>query len=248
MTGKPDQNDSWDEKLSREFIDYGRYFIPERQHQIDIIVSLLPKSDTPSEVIELCCGEGHLAEAILDCNLTHTVLGFDGSNEMLLEANKRLTRFGPRFQSEKFDLRDRSWRKKHSPVETVVSSLAIHHLTGPEKEIIYSDIFKMLKPGGVFIIADVIDPVHPISKRLAADEYDAVVMEQSQKIDGNLNAFKFFKNEGWNFFHYLDPEDIDKPSPLWDQMKWLEKAGFRDLDIFWLRAGHAIFGGWVPST
>ena len=45
----------------------------------------------------------------------------------------------------------------------------------------------------VVIIVDLIDPVHPASKRLAADEYDAVAMEQSQKIDGNLNAFKFFK-------------------------------------------------------
>jgi len=248
MTGTPDQNDSWDEKLSREFIDYGSYFIPERQHQIDIIVSLLPKTDASIEVMELCCGEGHLAEAILDRNLAYIVHGFDGSNKMLLQANIRLARFGPRFQSEKFNLGDQSWRKKQSPVDAIVSSLAIHHLTGPEKEILFSDIFKMLKPGGIFIIADIIDPINPISKRLAADEYDAVVMEQSQKIDGNLNAFTFFKKEGWNIFHFLDPEDIDKPSPLWDQMKWLEKAGFRDLDIFWLRAGHAIFGGWVPST
>ena len=76
---------------------------------------------------------------------------------------------------------------------------------------------------------------------------DAIVIEQSQKIDGNLYAFKFFKKEGWNIFHYLNPKDIDKPSPIWVQLKWLEKAGFRDLDVFWLRAGHAIFGGWVPS-
>ena len=129
----------------------------------------------------------------------------------------------------------------------MVTTLALHHLIATEKKAIYSDIFKMLIPGGVFSIADIIDPVHPLSKKLAAEDYDAVVKEQSLKIDGNFKALDFFRKQGWNIFQYLDPEDIDKPSPLWDQMKWLEEAGFQDLDVFWLRAGHAIFGGCVPD-
>jgi hypothetical protein len=30
---------------------------------------------------------------------------------------------------------------------------------------------------------------------------------------------------------------------LLDQLKWLEGAGFVDVDVYWMRAGHAIFGG-----
>ena len=26
--------------------------------------------------------------------------------------------------------------------------------------------------------------------------------------------------------------------------KWLEEAGFRQVDAFWIRAGHVVFGGW----
>jgi tRNA (cmo5U34)-methyltransferase len=32
-----------------------------------------------------------------------------------------------------------------------------------------------------------------------------------------------------------------------DQLEWLELAGFSCVDLFWMRAGHAIFGGWKPG-
>ena len=35
-----------------------------------------------------------------------------------------------------------------------------------------------------------------------------------------------------------------KPSPLYAQLKWLEQAGFEGIDVFWMQAGHAVFGGW----
>ena len=44
-------------------------------------------------------------------------------------------------------------------------------------------------------------------------------------------------------YRYFDPEDIDHPSRLFDQLKWLEQAGFADVDVYWMLAGHALFGG-----
>jgi hypothetical protein len=44
-------------------------------------------------------------------------------------------------------------------------------------------------------------------------------------------------------YRYFDPDDIDRPSRLFDQLKWLERAGFVDVDVYWMQAGHAIFGG-----
>ena len=44
-----------------------------------------------------------------------------------------------------------------------------------------------------------------------------------------------------------EPDSIDKPSPLFDQLKWLDKAGFTDVDVFWMKVGHAIFGGRKPN-
>ena len=234
----------WDEALSEEFIDYGRYFVPDREGQIEIIVDLLPKLEAPLRIIELCCGEGLLAEAILDRYPESTLLGFDGSQAMLNRAGERLKRFGNRFRASLFNLADLGWRTLDGPFQAVVTSLAVHHLTGQDKAVLFSDVYKMISPGGAFLIADILDPVHPQSKALAASAYDRIVEQRARALDGDTRAFDFFQREGWNIFHYLDPDDIDKPSPLFDQLKWLEDAGFRDVDVFWVQAGHAVFGGW----
>ena len=39
------------------------------------------------------------------------------------------------------------------------------------------------------------------------------------------------------------PDPMDKPSGLFEQLGWLEAAGFEAVDVYWLKAGHAIYGG-----
>ena len=80
-----------------------------------------------------------------------------------------------------------------------------------------------------------------MGEQQAAEALDDVVRRRSIKLDGNIAAFEFFRKEGWNIFRYLDPEDIDKPSPLFSQLKWLEQSGFSNVDVHWMLAGHAIF-------
>jgi len=238
---KPTDPAGWDEETSRIFIDYGRYIVPERAHQMQIIATLLSYLDGPSVILELCCGEGLLAEVLLDSFPAFTIQGLDGSVEMLRQAGERLTRFGNRFRCSLFDLTYETWRKPEIAVNAVVSSLAIHHLTGPQKQELFFDVYRMLEDGGVFVVADLVEPINDTGKRLAAKTWDEVVRRQSFEIDGNTEAFDFFERERWNTFWYLDPEDIDKPSPLFDQLKWLEQAGFVNVDVHWMLAGHAVF-------
>jgi SAM-dependent methyltransferase len=243
ISSKPDP---WDEELSRTFMDYGRYFVPDRDGQIAVMVSLLPEDFGAGTVLELCCGEGLLAEAILARYPDLRVVGYDGSSEMRRAACRRLAHFGERFEARDFDLGAADWRAWDEPVLAVVTSLAVHHLEGPEKARLFRDIYRLLSPRGVFVIADVIDPAHPIGKASAGAAHDEVVRRQSLALDGDTRAFDFFQREGWNIFRYLDPDDIDKPSKLYEQLRWLDEAGFEAVDVFWMQAGHAIFGGWKP--
>ena len=82
MAEKLENNVQWNEDLSHTFIDYVQHFAPERQHQIEIVVNLLVQTDSHGIVIELCCGEGLLVEAILSQYPNYRVIGFDGSEEM----------------------------------------------------------------------------------------------------------------------------------------------------------------------
>jgi tRNA (cmo5U34)-methyltransferase len=237
---RPDELNGWSEETSRDFINYGRYIVPERETQMQIICSLLSGLEAPGFILDLCCGEGLLEEIMLDKFPAISIQGLDGSDEMLQKASQRLRRFGERFRGVKFELASPAWRTPASPFNAVVSSLAIHHLLGSQKQALFFDINNMLKPNGRFVIADVIQPA-PMGKELAAETLDEVVQKRSFELDGNSSAFDFFKREGWNIFRYLDPEDIDKPSPVFDQLKWLEQAGFVEIDVHWMLAGHAIF-------
>ena len=55
---------AWDEATSRQFIDRGAYYVPERETQIDTICSVIPAPAGPAHIVEICCGEGLLAEAL----------------------------------------------------------------------------------------------------------------------------------------------------------------------------------------
>lgn len=237
-----EENTGWTEENSRFFIDYARYFVPDRESQIRAIASLIPPLDEPFRVMELCCGEGSLAGALLEKFPECTVYGLDGSHEMVKTARQRLAAFGSRFMPGKFDLASSEWRTNEPTYHAVVSSLAVHHLDDRQKARLFQDLHGMLLPGGVIMIADVIRPASPMGMKYAADAYDDAVLRQSLEIDGSQHAFDLFSREQWNLFRFPD-DPVDRPSTLFDQLKWLEQAGFTQVDVFWLRAGHAIFGG-----
>jgi tRNA (cmo5U34)-methyltransferase len=238
------QSNHWDEVSSRRYLDYGRYFVPEREQQMHIMVDLLKGLLPSSWVLELCCGEGLFAEMMLDEMPEATYWGLDGSALMLEYAKQRLSRFGGRARLASFDLSDHSWRKIDPSIQAVVSSLAIHHLDGWGKQTLFRDVYAMLVEGGVFIVADMVEPATMQGREIAADAWDEVVRERSLELDGSTAGLNFFLHEGWNTYRTLDPDDIDHPSPLFDQLVWLKQAGFVDIDVHFFQAGHALFSGW----
>ena len=237
----------WQEEDSQLFIDYGRYFVPERETQIQIIGDLIPPRPAPFHILELCCGEGLLAAALLAQFPGATVHGYDGSLEMLQQTRARLAAYGDRFEAQTFDLATRDWRQPPWPVHAVVSSLAIHHLDGPGKQALFQDVQRLLAPGGIFIVADLVQPTTELGREVAAKAWDAAVRRQALELDDNLDAFDAFEQQQWNMYRYPEGDDVDKPSTLFDQLQWLAQAGFADVDVYWMQAGHAIFGGRKPS-
>lgn len=236
----------WTETNTQTFLDYGRYFVPGRERQMETICGLIPSPPEGAQIVELCCGEGLLAQALLERFPGAALLGLDGSPEMLAAAGRRLAAFGERFQPRHFDLARSEWRADIRDAHAVVSSLAIHHLDGQEKQQLLADVYEMLSPGGVFVIADLIAPVGKQAEAVAADAWDWAVQQRSLELDGDLRGLEFFQQERWNLYRYFDPDDIDKPSSLFDQLRWLADAGFAAVDAYWMQAGHAIFGGRKP--
>jgi tRNA (cmo5U34)-methyltransferase len=233
--------EQWTEAESEGFIDWGEFFVPQRARQMAIICDLIP--DVEGEVVEICSGQGLLARAVLEHLPNARVRALDGSPAMLSATAQTLAPFAGRFELGQIDIARQDWRSFAAPVRAFVSSLAIHHLDGPGKLALFHDLYRALAPGGALIIADVILTAGAAGEKLAGRAWDEAVRQRSVEVRGDLSAFETFVDEAWNMF--TNPLDaVDKPSTLVDQLTWLRAAGFRDVDLHWMDAGHAIFSGY----
>jgi tRNA (cmo5U34)-methyltransferase len=240
-----DRQPGWDETDSHAFIDHGRFFVPEREEQTAAVLDLIPD---PGDglLVDLCCGEGLLSRALLERFPRARVLAMDLSPAMLAQARATCAAYEGRFDTRPFDLADRSWRFRDQfpePVRAFVSSLAIHHLDGPAKRRLFQDLAAALAPGGALVIADLVLPATPAAHALAAKAWDDAVRRRSLELSGGLGPYEKFRGERWNLWADPEPDPIDQPSPLLDQLRWLEEAGLAGVDVCWMKAGHAVFGG-----
>jgi tRNA (cmo5U34)-methyltransferase len=238
-----DATNTWTEDDTALYHEIAPVAVPARDEQVATILTLMPFSrDAPFRAVDLGCGTGVLSYAILDHFPRASVLALDGSETMLSHARSCLSNFGRRVNLARFELASGSWFAQLDGTDCVVSSLFIHHLPGDAKRGLFSTAFRRLTDPGAFLIADLVEPQRPESWALYADTWDRRALTQSRLQTGSLSLFRKFKDSEWNYFRYPDP--ADKPSPLFDQLVWLKEAGFRDVDCFWLQAGHAIFGGY----
>ena len=102
-------------------------------------------------ILELGVGTGETARRVLTRHPGATLVGIDVSAEMLaasrLDADLRVARLEDPLPEGPFDL--------------VVSCLAIHHLDAPGKQDLFGRIAAALRPGGRFVLADVVVPERP---------------------------------------------------------------------------------------
>ena len=114
----------------------------------------------PTLVLDLGTGTGALAEALLAHDCVGTVEALDIDPEMLTQARLRLTRFGTRAR-----VRRGSFEAPLPPCDAVATSLVLHHVpTMARKRRLYARIYRALRPGGVFVNADVAISAHPVAR------------------------------------------------------------------------------------
>ncbi|SDF30869.1 class I SAM-dependent methyltransferase [Thalassobaculum litoreum] len=233
----------WTEDTSAAFRDLAHYAVPERELQVETILSLIPQPDGAALAMDICCGAGGLTAAMLERIPTLRVLALDGSQSMLETTRTAAGRDAERLDAALIDIADTAWRTPPEPLHAVVSSLAIHHLDGPGKQRLFADIHAALKPGGVFVMADLVEPVTAAGRRIAGDAWDAETRRRALDTDGTLGGYERFVAEDWNYYRLPGPDPLDKPSSVTDLLDWLRGTGFQGVDLHWMKAGHVIMSG-----
>lgn len=247
----PPSANQWSENTSQQFLTENAIFVPARAEQTATLLGLLPaRQDEVFTLVELAAGGGELAEIVLQHFPNCHYLALDGSSVMLEHLQERLARFEGRVEIRQFDIAAQGWRTQlPTPLRCVLSSLCVHHLVDAEKRQLFHDMRKSLEPGGALLLADIIEPANQQIAQLFARQYEEIVREQSLAIRGDLSGFEHFNKLEWNYFLYDygssdTPDTIDHPSLLNAQLRWLSEVGFSTVDCYWMRAGHAVFGGY----
>jgi tRNA (cmo5U34)-methyltransferase len=161
-------------------------------------------SQSAKRVLDLGSGDGRLLALVKLINPAVEGVALDFSDPMLEQAQKRFVNDKHvRIVKHDFSL---PLPLELGRFDTVVSSLAIHHLTDPRKKQLYTEIFNLLNPKGVFCN-----------------------LEHVSSATENLHL-KFLATIGWT------PETEDPSNKLIDvetQLQWLRQIGFVDVDCAW---------------
>jgi len=214
---------------------------PSRREQMAALITQIRFETTDAfKLVDLACDEGGLTKAILTLYPRARATALDGSHSMLTVAPINLAEFEDRTETGVFDITAEDWLHQIDGVDLVVSSLVIHHLDSTGKPRLYRNVFNRIAERGALLVVDIVAGRRPSVWSLHADLFDRIAYEQSMTATDSTELYDIVQKE-WNIFIY--PQESEMPDTIFDNLNWLEGAGFQDVDCLCLRAGYAVFGG-----
>lgn len=207
---------------ARDYDTEIRRYIPAYEQMIANAVDLVD-----GLVIDLGTGTGALAAAILAAKPTARVRLVDIDPAMLEVARDRVAPYGDRAE-----LVTARFEDALVPCDSVVASLALHHVTDiAAKRELYQTIYSALRPGGVLAIADA--TVH--EQGPARDRAYAVWRRE-------MATHGIDRDEAERLFAAWALEDRYLPLPV--ELSLLADAGFTHPECFWRYGPMTVYGAY----
>jgi SAM-dependent methyltransferase len=125
--------------------------------------------------------------------------------------------------------------------ESTLSGLAIHHLPDERKRQLYGEIFRLLKPGGLFLSQEHVAPQAAWTEEVFDELFIDSLWSYHQQ-QGGTKSREAIAQE----WYYRPDKEANILTPLAVQCRWLAEIGFVDVDCFIKIFQLVLFGGRRP--
>ena len=219
--------------------------IPLANEQIDVMMRLIAAREEGVEsFLDLGCGDGILAAAILDTYPDSKGVLLDFSKPMIESAQAKLDQYSQHLVFETVDYGESNWVENvtlMTPFDVVVSGFSIHHQPDERKRQLYAEIYDLLKPNGLFVnVEHVSSPTNWIENVWSNYMIDALYAHSVKE-----DAGKTREQAAEEFYHRPD-KDANILAPVELQCDWLRQIGYEDVDCYLKVLELAVFGGKRP--
>ena len=235
-----DFNDSrWaKEEFTNLYIENADIYIPERptfSRFLEYFYDFHFKDKKNTALLDLGAGDGTMVSRLLEKHSPRVTIT-DGSPDMIEASKKKLAPFeNIEFVCTSFE--DMLSSNMELPnFDLIISSLAIHHLTRPDKNRLYKYIYDHLNSGGHFINMDVM--LSPSAQ--LEDWYLDIRKKRSLEIKEMLNSRSFADDF---IKRHKDTDHHKKMDSLLDQLSDIKEIGFTEVDCYFKHGMFAIYGG-----
>ncbi|HXY27046.1 MAG TPA: class I SAM-dependent methyltransferase [Acidimicrobiales bacterium] len=140
---------------ARTYLEVTRRLVP-CYDRLQEAVAAASEGSAVRTLLDLGAGTGETLGAVLARHQGATALGLDREEAVLEVARTRL-------RGLRVDLRvaELSAPLPDGPFDLVTSALAVHHLEGTAKAALFCQVARVLRPGGRFVLGDVVIPDDP---------------------------------------------------------------------------------------
>lgn len=233
--------------LVRTFVNDVRGGVPYAADQIEMLLRVLDARGRPlRRFADLGCGSGVVARAVLNRHPEAQAVLVDFSEPMMAQARRELSHQTPEPGFVIADLAQPEWSgqcRDLTPFDAVVSAYAIHHLPHDRKRALYSEIFNLLAPGGMFLNVEHVASATPRIETLS----DELMIDSMFAFHRQRGGGKSRQQVADEFVHRPD-KAANILAPVDEQSDWLRDIGFVDVDCFFKVFELAVFGGCKPLS
>ena len=217
------------EEEAAEFDEIILKLIPYYNEMVSALINSIPFNKKESfKVMDLGCGTGTITKLLKDKFPNAKVTCLDLAENMIQMAKLKLNKYD-NINYLTGDFYHFNFNEKY---DLIVSSLALHHLlTDDDKKNFYKKIYDSLNENGAFLNADDV---------LASNNHlqDLYIEKWKEYMNRNV-SIEDIENK-W----IPASEAEDHPSKLVDQLDWLRKIGFKNVDVIWKYYKFAVYGGY----